>query len=137
MSKKRQVLIVEDESSMQILLRHLLLRSGYGVTLASNGLEAKELLLGHHHFDLICSDVMMSGIDGIQLCTWAKNHERLRDIPFVILSSRAQQGEKELGLQAGADAYLTKPFDVHDLLATLRRFLPIEDTLSSSQNSAD
>lgn len=137
MSKKRQVLIVEDESSMQILLRHLLLRSGYAVTLASNGLEAKELLLGEHHFDLICSDVMMSGIDGIQLCTWAKNHERLRDIPFVILSSRAQQGEKELGLQAGADAYLTKPFDVHDLLATLRRFLPIEDMPSSSQKSAD
>lgn len=136
MSKQRQVLIVEDESSMQILLRHLLLRSGYAVTLASNGLEAKELLLGEHRFDLICSDVMMSGIDGIQLCTWAKNHEKLRDIPFVILSSRAQQGEKELGLQAGADAYLTKPFDVHDLLATLRRFLPIEDTPSSSQHSA-
>lgn len=130
MSKQRQVLIVEDESSMQILLRHLLLRSGYAVTLASNGLEAKELLLGEHRFDLICSDVMMSGIDGIQLCTWAKNHEKLRDIPFVILSSRAQQGEKELGLQAGADAYLTKPFDVHDLLATLRRFLPIEGTPS-------
>lgn len=59
MSTQRQVLIVEDESSMQILLRHLLLRSGYVVTLASNGLEAKEIL-GKQRFDLICSDVMMS-----------------------------------------------------------------------------
>lgn len=136
MSMKQHVLIVEDESSMQILLRHLLLRSGYTVTLASNGLEAKELL-GAQHFDLICSDVMMSGIDGIQLCMWAKANEALRGIPFVILSSRAQQGEKELGLQAGADAYLTKPFDVHDLLATLRKFLPIDDPPSSPQRTAD
>ena len=136
MSTQRQVLIVEDESSMQILLRHLLLRSGYVVTLASNGLEAKEIL-GKQRFDLICSDVMMSGIDGIQLCLWAKNNEQLRDIPFVILSSRAQQGENELGLQAGADAYLTKPFDVHDLLQTLQHFLPIEDDVSPPPQKTD
>jgi CheY-like chemotaxis protein len=122
MNDKVHVLVVEDEPSMQILLRYILNRAGYDITLATNGPEAKELLL-KHSFDLICSDVMMSGIDGIQLCTWVNEQPALRDIPFVILSSRAQHGERELGMRAGADAYLTKPFDVEELLETLRSLL--------------
>ncbi len=118
MSEKTEILVVEDETSMQILLKHLLTRAGYDVTMASNGLEAKEVL-NRRRFDIICSDVMMSGVDGIQLCTWVKDQESLKDIPFVILSSRAQHGEKELGIQAGADAYLTKPFDIHELITTI------------------
>ena len=118
MSEKTEILVVEDETSMQILLKHLLTRAGYDVTMASNGLEAKEVL-NRRRFDIICSDVMMSGVDGIQLCTWVKDQESLKDIPFVILSSRAQHGEKELGIQAGADAYLTKPFDIHALITTI------------------
>jgi CheY-like chemotaxis protein len=122
MNDKVQVLVVEDEPSMQVLLRHILSRAGYEITLATNGPEAKEFLL-HRQFDLICSDVMMSGIDGIQLCTWVNEQPQLRDIPFVILSSRAQHGEREQGMRAGANAYLTKPFDVAELLETLQSVL--------------
>lgn len=122
MSEKTEILVVEDETSMQILLKHLLTRAGFDVTMAANGMEAKDIL-AKRRFDIICSDVMMSGIDGIQLCTWVKKQDSLKDIPFVILSSRAQHGEKELGIQAGADAYLTKPFDIHDLLATIHKVL--------------
>ncbi len=122
MNQKPQVLVVEDEPNMQILLRHVLGRAGYDITLAPDGPKAKELLLSRK-FDLICSDVMMSGIDGIQLCTWVNQQKSLRDIPFVILSSRAQHGEKEMGIQAGADAYLTKPFDIQELIATLQSAL--------------
>lgn len=122
MNDKVQVLVVEDEPSMQVLLRHILSRAGYDITLATNGPEAKELLL-QREFDLICSDVMMSGIDGIQLCTWVNEQPQLRDIPFVILSSRAQHGEREMGMRAGANAYLTKPFDVAELLETLQSVL--------------
>lgn len=118
MNQKPQVLVVEDEPNMQVLLKHVLSRAGYDVTLAPNGPAAKDLLL-LRRYDLICSDVMMSGIDGIELCTWVNEQELLRDIPFVILSSRAQHGERELGMQAGADAYLTKPFDIHELIVTL------------------
>jgi two-component system alkaline phosphatase synthesis response regulator PhoP len=121
-SEKTEILVVEDETSMQILLKHLLTRAGFDVTMAANGMEAKDVL-AKRRFDIVCSDVMMSGIDGIQLCTWVKQQEGLKDIPFVILSSRAQHGEKELGIQAGADAYLTKPFDIHDLLATIQKVL--------------
>ncbi|MGE3799405.1 MAG: response regulator [Candidatus Kapaibacterium sp.] len=113
-----QVLIVEDEPSMQILLRHHLSRAGFEVTMASNGLEGKSLL-EEQRFDVICSDVMMSGIDGIELCRWAKEEERLRDIPYILLSSRAQHVDMEAGLKAGADVYLTKPFDVAKLVEML------------------
>jgi twitching motility two-component system response regulator PilH len=119
MNHKLQVLVVEDEPSMQVLLRHVLGRAGYEVSLATNGPEAKKILL-ERQFDLICSDVMMSGFDGIQLCTWVNQQPELRNIPFIILSSRAQLGERELGMRAGADAYLTKPFDVEELVMTLR-----------------
>jgi DNA-binding response OmpR family regulator len=114
----RDVLIVEDEKHMQRLLSHLLERAGFNVTLASSGVQAKQIL-DARVFDLICSDVMMSGIDGLQLCSWVKEQDRLSQIPFVILSSRAQPGDKERGMSAGADAYLTKPFEIHQLMRTL------------------
>ena len=119
MSEQLHILVVEDEPSMQVLLRHHLKRAGFHVTLVPNGLEAKELL-GREKFDLICSDVMMSGIDGIELCRWAKAVESLRNTPFVLLSSRAQHMDRELGIDAGADFYLTKPFDVKELLDSLK-----------------
>ncbi|MDB5035935.1 MAG: Response regulator [Chlorobi bacterium] len=123
MNTKPEVLVVEDEPSMQILLRHVLAKAGYTITVAPNGLEAKKIL-GGRTFDLICSDVMMSGIDGIQLCTWAHQQEGIRDIPFIILSSRAQHGERELGMEAGANAYLTKPFDIEELVKMFETLLP-------------
>lgn len=114
------ILVVEDEPSMQVLLRHHLTRAGFRVTLVPNGLDAKEILL-KQQFDLICSDVMMSGVDGIELCGWAKERDDLKDIPFILLSSRAQNMDKEVGIDAGADVYLTKPFDVQELVNTLKR----------------
>ncbi|MEP7218707.1 MAG: response regulator [Bacteroidota bacterium] len=123
MNTKLEVLVVEDEPSMQILLRHVLAKAGYTITVAPNGLEAKKIL-GGRTFDLICSDVMMSGIDGIELCTWVHQQEGIRDIPFIILSSRAQHGERELGMEAGANAYLTKPFDIEELVKMFKTLLP-------------
>lgn len=114
------ILVVEDEPSMQVLLRHHLTKAGFHVTLVPNGLDAKEIL-SENRFDLICSDVMMSGIDGIELCQWVKGREGLKEIPFILLSSRAQNMDKEVGIEAGADVYLTKPFDVQELVTTLHR----------------
>lgn len=114
------ILVVEDEPSMQVLLRHHLTRAGFRVTLVPNGLDAKEILQ-EQEFDLICSDVMMSGVDGIELCRWTKGQEKLKNIPFILLSSRAQNMDKEVGIEAGADVYLTKPFDVQELVNILKR----------------
>ena len=125
MKTYRKILVVEDEKSMQILLRHALAREGYAVTLAANGLEAKQFL-AKEYFDLICSDVMMSGVDGIELCTWAKAQGSMKAVPFVILSSCAQLAEIADGYNAGADYYITKPFHMRYLLSVIATALAKE-----------
>jgi CheY-like chemotaxis protein len=117
-----QVLVVEDEPSMQVLLMHVLVRAGYSITMAIDGHQAQENLT-RSSFDLICSDVMMSGINGLELCRWFHRQPEGYATPFVLLSSRAQEGEREQGLQAGANAYLTKPFDIGELLAIFSELL--------------
>jgi DNA-binding response OmpR family regulator len=118
METPKRVLVVEDEVSMRLLLQHVFTKEGYAVTTATNGLEAKQLLAASP-FDLICSDVMMSGVDGIELCTWVKSQEEMKKTPFVILSSRAQLAEINDGYKAGADFYVTKPFQLANLLSTI------------------
>jgi DNA-binding response OmpR family regulator len=122
METPKRVLVVEDEVSMRLLLQHVFTKEGYAVTTATNGLEAKQLL-SVSPFDLICSDVMMSGVDGIELCTWVKSQEEMKRTPFVILSSRAQLAEIADGYKAGADFYVTKPFQLANLLSTISKAL--------------
>jgi DNA-binding response OmpR family regulator len=122
MNMPHSILVVEDDPNMQILLRHILNKAGYRIMISENGANAKTLL-ATEQFDMVCSDVMIPGLDGIQLCSWMKNQELLRDIPFVILSARAQVGEKKLGLQAHADAYITKPFLLQEVLDTVQKLL--------------
>ena len=116
------ILVVEDDPNMQILLKHILTKAGYRVVVSENGAIAKTRL-STEPFDMVCSDVMIPGMDGIQLCTWLKKQELLKDIPFIILSARAQVFDKELGFQAHADAYITKPFLVQDVLDTVQKYL--------------
>lgn len=119
MNDLMRILVAEDEPSMQRLLRHNLQRAGFTVVLAADGSEARDMLQRDAEFGVICSDVMMSGLDGVELCAWTKQQPHLATIPFVLLSSRAQQGDLEAGLEAGADVYLTKPFDVEELIRVL------------------
>ena len=107
-------LIVEDEPNMQTLLRLTLSRAGFDVTMANDGLAARAVLR-ERSFDLVCSDVMMSGIDGIQLCKWIKTERDAPSTPVLLISSRAQCGDREAGIAAGADIYMTKPFDIQEL----------------------
>jgi DNA-binding response OmpR family regulator len=122
MTLNPQVLVVEDEPSMQVLLRHILVRAGYDITMATDCYQAQDIL-ARRRFDLICSDVMMSGINGLELCRWFHQQPGAYATPFILLSSRAQEGEREEGLQAGASAYLTKPFDIGELLAIFSELL--------------
>ena len=129
-----RILVVEDEPSMQRLLSHVLRNTGFTVELADNGLKGRDALERDHGYALILSDVMMSGIDGIELCRWAKSEERVRTIPFVMLSSRAQKGEREEGLSAGADVFMTKPFDVDKLVETITGLIDTGETTVRDSN---
>jgi len=115
-----RILIVEDEDAILIPLADNLRLEGYEVTTATDGLQGLSLAEGKRH-DLIILDIMLPGIDGFEIC------RRLRlagvTIPILVLSAKSQEIDKVLGLELGADDYVTKPFSSRELLARVRALL--------------
>jgi signal transduction histidine kinase len=115
------VLLVEDNLSMLEFLRSILSRE-YSVRCTTNAVAAFEMLRVWRP-DIILSDVMMPGPDGVALCRTLKHDESLRHIPLVLLTARASLENKILGLEAGADDYVTKPFHPEELKARMHALL--------------
>lgn len=118
------LLIVDDDERIRQLLRKFLQKSGFLVTAAPDAARARRLLAGLA-FDMVVLDVMMPGEDGISLCRELRG--RL-GVPVLLLTARGETSDRILGLEAGADDYLAKPFDPKELLlrinAILRRATP-------------
>ncbi|MCC6283244.1 MAG: response regulator [Saprospiraceae bacterium] len=112
------LLLVEDNADLTDYLSGLLGRE-YQLISAKNGLAGLEKAFEHLP-DIVLSDVMMPGMDGLEFCRTLKNDLRTSHIPVVMLTARATTGDKIEGLQHGADAWLTKPFDQRELFATLQ-----------------
>jgi PAS domain S-box-containing protein len=106
----KRILIVEDSPTQSLLLSSLLEDSGFEVVAASDGLAAIALLAAELP-QLVISDVNMPGMDGYQLCRAIRADARLEDLPILLLTSLADEEEVLTGLEAGADAFITKPFD--------------------------
>jgi DNA-binding response OmpR family regulator len=116
-----RILLVDDEESIQTLLTYPLRKEGYEVVSARDGREALDRF-AEGGFDLVVLDVMMPRLDGIEVC------RRLRarsQVPIIMLTARDDEVDKVLGLEIGADDYITKPFSVREfrsrVKATLRR----------------
>src|SRR5262245_33467810 len=112
-----QVLVAEDEPKMAELLRQGLTEEGYIVTVSTNGSEALDLALGYA-FDVMVLDVLLPGMDG--LAVTRRLRERRNPVPILLLTARDAPADIVLGLDLGADDYLTKPFSFDVLLARLR-----------------
>ncbi len=115
----RKVAVVDDDRDVRELLEESLQSVGYEVKLAANGLR----LISTLHVDrpdLILLDVMMSWIDGFELCQAIKQNSEFRDIPVVFISGRTSQADIERGFQVGCVDYFTKPLDLSRLLARVR-----------------
>ncbi len=127
MQQDAHILIVDDDERIRTLLQKFLSRHGYWVTPARDAAHARRLLQGLE-FDLIVLDVMMPGEDGITLT--ASLREKI-STPILLLTAKAEAHERILGLESGADDYLTKPFEPKELVlrinAILRR-VPAETT---------
>ena len=122
MTKKR-VLCIEDHPEMIDLVRLILERRGYIVDGAVGGREGLEAI-ERRPPDLILLDLMMPDMDGWEVFRQVKAREGWKDLPIVVITAKAQEIDKVLGLQiAGVDDYITKPFAPSDLIRSVERFL--------------
>lgn len=113
----RRVLVVDDEASIRKLLQFNLEKENYDVTTAKDGQEALDLAL-EDRFDFILLDLMLPKINGIDVCRQIRQSGS--DVPIMILTAKEDETEKIIGLEIGADDYLTKPFSPREVLARMR-----------------
>jgi len=111
-----RVLIVEDEEPIRDLVRFHLDLAGYHCVMLGTADAALELLL-HRPFDLVVLDLGLPGMDGVTLCRAIRRQGPNHDVPILMLTARQEESDKVLGLQSGADDYVTKPFGVHEFVA--------------------
>ena len=115
-----KILVVEDEAGLIIALRDRLRREGYVVSVAKNGVAGFERAT-NEKFDLIILDLMLPGKDGLAVCQ--KLRQMGFDTPILMLTARRQTMDKVAGLRTGADDYVTKPFQMAELLARIESLL--------------
>ena len=113
------LLIVDDDRRIRSLLSRFLSERGFRVSMAANAAEARKILKGLD-FDLLVVDVMMPGESGIDL---VRGFSAIRDTPILMLTARSDIEQRIEGLEAGADDYLTKPFDPRELLLRINNIL--------------
>ncbi len=116
----KKILVVEDELSMVMGLKDNLEFEGYEVDTAIEGQEGLQKVL-HGSYDLILLDVMLPGVSGFDICKTARK-ERV-ETPIILLTARGEEIDKVVGLELGADDYITKPFSLRELLARIKAIL--------------
>lgn len=114
-----QVLVVEDEEDIQELIQYNLTREGYRVECVGSGEEALSAAKSRKP-DIIVLDLMLPGLDGLEVCRQIRRDDRVATTPILIVSAKGEEADIVAGLELGADDYLTKPFSPRELLARMR-----------------
>ncbi|HEY8201479.1 MAG TPA: response regulator, partial [Actinomycetota bacterium] len=122
MGVKRTILIVEDEKDIRELVRFHLEQEGYGVLEAESGEEALRRAEAERPA-LVVLDIMLPGTDGLQVCRRLRATSATSALPIVMLTAKAAEVDRVLGLEIGADDYLTKPFSPRELVARVKAVL--------------
>src|ERR671937_3225593 len=113
------VLVVDDEPTIRDVVVQYLRREGYATLEAGDGDAARELLEGQWP-SLVVLDLMLPGTDGLALCRWIRDRSQL---PVIMLPARGEEAARPVGLELGADDYVTKPFSPRELVARVRNVL--------------
>lgn len=113
------ILVVDDKANVRNLIREYLEVEGFGVVVAANGREAL-YTARHEKPDLILLDIMMPEMDGFD---FIRSYRKERDTPIILLTARLEESDKVVGLELGADDYVTKPFGMRELVARIRAVL--------------
>jgi two-component system phosphate regulon response regulator PhoB len=130
---KERILVVDDEEDILELVRFHLTREGYQLALASSGEEALKKA-GRETFDLVVLDLMLPGLDGLEVAKALKSDAKTKTLPIIMLTAKGEDADIVTGLEIGADDYITKPFSPRVLTARVKAVLrrrsraAVEDT---------
>ncbi len=118
----KKILIVDDEPDLAELVSYNLKKEGFEVSSASDGEEAlKKIRKGN--FNLVILDLMLPGIQGMELCRILRNDPKTKHLPIIMLTAKGEDVDKILGLEMGADDYIAKPFSPRELVARVKAVL--------------
>ncbi|NTV54283.1 MAG: response regulator transcription factor, partial [Syntrophaceae bacterium] len=131
-----KILIVDDDATTRKLLGLYLKAKGYEVAYAENGLEGIEKL-GAENPNLIISDLNMPYMDGIEFVKTVRADPQQKEIPILMVTARTETADRVAGLDAGADDYVPKPYDIQEVLARVRALLRRVDTNLPSDTQQD
>lgn len=127
-----KILVVDDEDHIVELISYNLINSGYNVITANNGIDAVRLAKEENP-DLILLDLMIPGLDGFDVCKAIRNDNETKEIIIIMLTAKGEELDKILGLELGADDYMTKPFSIRELLARIKANLRRTKSSNSSE----
>lgn len=122
-----RLLVADDDGHIREVLRFALTQAGYQVTMAKDGAEALEIFRSGQ-FELVVLDILMPGLDGLDLC---RRIRQTSSVPLIFVSSRDEELDRILGLEMGADDYITKPFSPRELVARVKATLRRADEISA------
>lgn len=126
MNFQKHILVVDDEVDLIELVSYNLKKEGFIVDSSTDG-EGALKKIRKNKYDLIILDLMLPGIQGIELCRILRNDPKLANLPIIMLTAKGEEADRVIGLELGADDYITKPFSPRELIArvkaVLRRFL--------------
>ena len=133
MAERARILLVDDERSIQTLLSYPLQKDGYDVVSAFDGREALARF-NETTFDLVVLDLMLPGVDGLEVC------RRLRSkssVPIIMLTARSEEVDKVVGLEIGADDYITKPFSMREFRSRVKAVLRRADMRRAAEEEGE
>jgi two-component system alkaline phosphatase synthesis response regulator PhoP len=122
MNNRGTVLVIDDERDLIELVRYNLDKEGFDVVAATDGTSGLEIATKHKP-NLVVLDLMMPGMDGLEVCRRMRGDERTRRIPVIMLTAKAAEADRIVGLELGADDYVTKPFSPRELVARVKAVL--------------
>jgi len=120
--EEKKILVVDDEVDLVKTIQFSLEAEGYKVLVSYNGEDALNQSRKENP-DLILLDIMLPKLDGYKVCRLLKFDEQYKHIPILMLTAKTQQKDRLLGMETGADEYITKPFDMDELMEKVKKYL--------------
>jgi two-component system alkaline phosphatase synthesis response regulator PhoP len=119
---KKKILVIEDDKDIVELLRHYMEKENFVLRSASDGFSGLKMARAEN-FDLIILDIMLPEMDGFEVCKELRKDKKTESVPLIMLTAKTEETDKVVGLELGADDYVTKPFSPKELLARVKALL--------------